>query len=445
MRVTERAYSAVTMVTYPDSVRFLYELGNEIRTAKLGLDRVQALLAELGDPHLECRYVHIAGTNGKGSTCAMVESGLREAGVRTGLYTSPHLVSPTERIQIAGAPVSEALFATAFDKVHRTAEEMLRREDLDAHPTYFETLTAMAFLLFRDLRAETVVLEVGLGGRLDATNVVHPQLTAITPVDFDHETYLGNSQRSIAWEKAGILKAGVPAVFARQRPEALEALQARAAELGVPVFQTDDWSIERLEIDRFGHRYVTAGPNQSIRVDCPLAGQHQVENSLTAAVILANLGVAIPAIERGIRSVRWPGRLERVSEAPEIILDGAHNPAGIRALAAYMSRFYAGRRLFLIYGSMRDKSVDEIAGVLSPLAHRVILVPLGSQRAVRPEALLRFFPGAGAEVATGVEEALTLTRSAAGPDDVILITGSLMLVGKATELLAASRMIPGDA
>ena len=426
------------MITYPDSVRFLYELGNEIRTAKLGLDRVQALLGELGAPERACRYVHVAGTNGKGSTCAMVESGLRTAGVRTGLFTSPHLVSPTERIQIAGTPVSEGVFAQAFDLVHRTAEEMLRREELDTHPTYFETLTAMAFHLFRELRVETVVLEVGLGGRLDATNVVDPLLTAITPVDFDHETHLGNSLRSIAFEKAGILKPTVPAVFSRQRPEALEALEERARELGIVVSKTEDWNIEQLEVSKFGHCYKATAREKAIHIKCPLAGHHQVENSLAAATILTKLGIPAAAIERGIREVRWPGRLERIAENPEIILDGAHNPAGIRALADYMNHFYQGRRVHLIYGSMRDKSVDEIAGVLSPLACRIILAPLESQRALRPEALLRFFPDSRAEIARGVEEALALTRRAAAPEDVILITGSLTLVGRARALLTAN-------
>ncbi|MCW5981792.1 MAG: bifunctional folylpolyglutamate synthase/dihydrofolate synthase [Bryobacteraceae bacterium] len=431
-------------MTYPDSVRFLYELGNEIRTAKLGLDRMRALLGELGHPERACRYVHVAGTNGKGSTCAMVESGLRAAGVRTGLYTSPHLITPTERIRIAGEEVSEERFAWAFEIAHRTAEEMLRREELDAHPTYFETLTAMAFLLFREAGVETVVLEVGLGGRLDATNVVDPLLTAITPVDFDHESHLGNALRTIAREKAGILKPGVPAVFARQRPEAMEALEERAAELGIPTARTEDWRIGGLEIDKFGHRCLASGPGRTIRIECPLAGEHQVENSVTAAAILAALGIPNEAIERGIRQVRWPGRLERVSERPEVLLDGAHNPAGIRALAAHLRRFYRDRRLFLIYGSMRDKSVDEIAGVLSPLAHRIILAPLETQRAVRPEALLRFFPDERAEVAPGVGQALALARSAARDEDVIVITGSLMLVGKASELLA-NRMIQADA
>src|SRR5579883_1554175 len=200
------------MFTYPESVRFLYELGNEIKTAKLGLERIRALLSALGDPQRAFRVVHVAGTNGKGSTCAMIEAGLRAAGVRTGLFTSPHLIEPTERIQIDGAQVLPEQFLRAFETAHETAKKC----GLDCHPTYFETVTAMAFWLFRELGVETAVIETGLGGRLDATNVVEPEIVAITPIDFDHEAFLGHTIEAIAGEKAGILKRGAPAVFARQ-------------------------------------------------------------------------------------------------------------------------------------------------------------------------------------------------------------------------------------
>ena len=199
------------MTSYQDAVQFLYALGNEVLTAKLGLERISTLLAALGNPESACRVVHVAGTNGKGSTCAMIEAGLRASGIRTGLYTSPHLIEPTERIQIEGVPVGPEQFANAFQAVHDIAGKL----DLDCHPTYFETVTAMAFWLFREMRVETAVVEVGLGGRLDATNVVHPALTVITPVDFDHQTFLGNTLESIAAEKAGILKARIPAVVSQ--------------------------------------------------------------------------------------------------------------------------------------------------------------------------------------------------------------------------------------
>src|SRR5579871_5113408 len=188
-------------MNYPDSVHFLYSLGNEIHTAKLGLERISVLLEALGNPQEACRIVHVAGTNGKGSVCAMIESGLRAAGYRTGLFISPHLVEPTERISIDGQPLSAERFAAAFDEVHACAEQLLQAERIDLHPTYFETVTAMALLGFRDFGVEFVVLEVGLGGRLDATNVVLPELCVITPVDYDHEAMLGKSLESIAREK----------------------------------------------------------------------------------------------------------------------------------------------------------------------------------------------------------------------------------------------------
>src|ERR1700733_14445608 len=184
----------VKQMTYPDSVQFLYALGNEMKTAKLGLERIRAVLGALGNPEKAYRVVHVAGTNGKGSTCAMIAAGLQAAGVRTGLFTSPHLIEPTERIQIDGIPVSTADFERAFNIVHETAEKL----DLDCHPTYFETVTAMAFWLFREKEVETAVIEVGLGGRLDSTNVVQPVLTVITPIDFDHEAYLGHTIEAIA-------------------------------------------------------------------------------------------------------------------------------------------------------------------------------------------------------------------------------------------------------
>src|SRR5260370_343544 len=205
-------------MNYAESVRFLYSLGNEIQTAKFGLDRIPQLLKALGDPQRTGRFVHVAGTNGKGSTSAMIEAGLRAAGARTGLYTSPHLIEPTERIQIAGRSVSEVQFAEAFSEVHETSERMLATGALDLHPTYFETVTAMAFLLFARERADVVVLEVGMGGRLDATNVVMPALCVITPIDFDHEAFLGDKLAKIAAEKAGILKTAAPAIFASLSP-----------------------------------------------------------------------------------------------------------------------------------------------------------------------------------------------------------------------------------
>ena len=215
-------------MSYPESVRYLYSLGNELKTgAKWGLERMQTLLGALGNPQLHQRFVHVAGTNGKGSTCAIAASILERAGLRTGLYTSPHLIEPTERIQIDGLPVTREEFAQAFERVHDCAEELLREERLDAHPSYFETITAMALVLFEQ-RCDIAVMEVGLGGRLDATNVIGPELCVITPVAYDHESFLGNTIEAIAGEKAGIVKAGVPLVLAKQLPQADTVITARA-------------------------------------------------------------------------------------------------------------------------------------------------------------------------------------------------------------------------
>jgi dihydrofolate synthase/folylpolyglutamate synthase len=421
-------------MNYPDSVQFLYSLGNEVKTFKLGLDRIRATLEALGSPQRQCRFVHVAGTNGKGSASAMIESALRMHGERTGLFTSPHLAQPTERIRVHGEPVDARCFAEAFDRVHAAVGHLLDAGSIDLHTSYFETVTAMALLIFAQEKVDRVVLEVGLGGRLDATNVVSPELCVITPVDFDHEAYLGRSLEAIAGEKAGILKKGVPAVFARQRPEAGQVLTGRAAELECPVTRTSDWTVSNLSLDPRGSRFHLSG-ERHLRIHCPLAGEHQVENAATAAAALVRLGVPDDAIERGIASVRWPARLERVSENPEIILDGAHNPAGARALAAYIDRFYSARRVRLIYGAMRDKAVAEIGGILFPRAQQVILTAPHQPRAFSPLAMREFADHPGVRVAPDIEAALALVRDAT-PEDVVFVTGSLFLVAEARALLS---------
>lgn len=422
-------------MNYPDSVHFLYALGNEIKTAKLGLERIRAVLEALGRPQDRCRFVHVAGTNGKGSTSAMIESGLRAAGLRTGLFTSPHLSQPTERIRVEGAPISAEAFAAAFNQVHAAVEDLLRAGTIDLHTTYFETVTAMALLVFAG-RTDIVVFEVGLGGRLDATNVVDPALCVITPIDFDHEIFLGKSLESIAGEKAGILKPGVPAVFARQRSEAAHVLDARAAELAIPVVRTADWRLEDLELHPHGSRFRL--PGQALAITCPLPGEHQVENAVTAVAALTCLEAPAGAIERGIAAARWPGRLERVSENPEIIVDGAHNPAGARALAAYIDRFYRDRRVRLIFGAMRDKAIDEISGILFPRAAEVIVTAPHQARALSPEALIGVADHPCLRRAADVAEALALVRRDAAPDDVVFVTGSLFLVAEARDMLVSA-------
>ena len=422
-------------MNYPDSVHFLYALGNELKTAKFGLERIRTLLEAMDNPQDRCRFVHVAGTNGKGSTCAMIESGLRAAGRRTGLFISPHLNEPTERISIAGCPTSATQFTDAFNRVHATAERLLDAGTIDLHPTYFETVTTMAFLIFAEAATDMVVLEVGLGGRLDATNVVHPDLCVITQIDFDHEKFLGISLEAIAGEKAGILKPGVPAAFSRQRAEVDPVLERRAADLRIPVSRTRDCAISELELHARGSRFTVGS---SLHIECPLAGEHQVENALTAAVALKQLGLSDSQIEMGIARAQWPGRLERISEQPEIVIDGAHNPAGARALAAYLDRFYSQRRVRMIYGAMRDKAVEEVCGILFPRAQEVIATAPMQPRALHPEAILQVAEHPNIHTAPALEAALELVKDA-GPGDAIFITGSLYLVGEARALLGTKR------
>jgi dihydrofolate synthase/folylpolyglutamate synthase len=401
------------MTSYQDAVRQLYALGNEVLTAKLGLERISEMLGALGNPERAYRTVHVAGTNGKGSTCAMIEAGLREAGIRTGLYTSPHLIEATERIQVGGFQVTQEQFARAFDVVQAIP--------LDSPATYFEHVTAMAFWLFREMKVETAVVEVGLGGRLDATNVVLPAVTVITPVDFDHQMYLGDTIESIAAEKAGILKAGVPAVVARQRPEAMRVIEARVAELGSKIVRTEDFPIRDLQVDSRGSSF------SALR--CPLAGEHQVENAVAAALALQALGVN----PQGISTAHWPGRLEHVSPNPDIILDGAHNAAGARALSKYLRRFYSDRPLWMIFGALTDKAIDEVAAELFPLAQELVLTAPSSPRAASPKDLQKL--AQRGETAPDIRAAIKMVQEQADAEDVIVITGSLYLVGEARAAL----------
>jgi dihydrofolate synthase / folylpolyglutamate synthase len=408
-------------VRYPDSVEYLYSLGNEIKSLKFGLENVTEALKSLGDPQRAFPVVHVAGTNGKGSTCAMIDAAARMAGSKTGLYTSPHLVEPTERIQIGGKPISREQFVEAFERVHQVGMRM------ETHPTYFETVTAMAFLAFRDANVDLAIVEVGLGGRLDATNVVDPRLTVITPVDFDHEAFLGSSLEQIAAEKAGILKRGAMTVVAPQRPEAHAVISARADELSLTPDYVREEECLNVRIQPHGSQFDFRGRH----LTCPLAGPHQVVNAATAAAALQHLDIS-PA---GIARARWPGRLEIVAHDPEIILDGAHNPAGARALAAHIQRFYYGRTIWLIYGAMRDKSVQEITEVLFPLATHVIVTSPKFARALRPEALAEASDHSSIQVAEDLSRAVEVVRAAARPSDVVFVTGSLYLVGEARALL----------
>lgn len=424
-------------MSYPDSVRYLYSLGNELKVgAKWTLDRMQILLAALGNPERNQRFVHVAGTNGKGSTSAMIANALRHSRLKTGLYTSPHLIEPTERIQINGTALSRGQFAQAFEAVHQSAESLIRSELLDAHPSYFETVTAMAFLVFRQ-NCDISAIEVGLGGRLDATNVITPELCAITQIAFDHEAYLGNTLEAIAEEKAGILKDRVPVVMAKQSPAAEAVIVKRARGLGCEIIRTADAQIQNENVTPLDSSFTLDGENYT----CGLAGRHQIDNACAAILACRTLQIPYPAIRAGLRDVRWPGRLEYVARSPDFVLDGAHNPAGAAALAAYIKEFCAQRPVWLVYGAMRDKAIEEVTGLLFPLADRLIATAPDLPRALRPEAILEVTQHPNASLTQNVAEAVHLARTAP-PDAVVFFTGSLFLVGEVRPLLLDQEISP---
>jgi len=433
-------------MNYDASVRYLLTLGRELAAptqaaaAKFDLENIAVLAERLGRPDRAYPTAHIAGTNGKGSTSAFLESILRHAGFRTGLYTSPHLERINERMRVNGQEIGDESFARVFTRLQELVEELLARRKLRAHPTYFECITAMAFECFARERVAFGVVEVGLGGRLDATNIVSPAVTVITRIDFDHENFLGHSLREIAGEKAGILKPGVPAVVAAQRPQAREVILARANEVGCPVVETSQAFEARREPLANGFfralvRDISSGDVLEIAPSLP--GRFQLENALNALAAARELtrrGFRISSsdIAEGIATTVWPGRLEKLQSNPDIYLDGAHNPGAAREVAQFLGQNFAGRKIWLIYGALRDKAVDEVAGQLFPYAAEVIFTEPRTSRAVSAARLAEIAShhAAGFTVISSAEQALDQALAEAAPGDAIFVTGSLYLVGQ---------------
>jgi dihydrofolate synthase/folylpolyglutamate synthase len=433
-------------MNFQESVRYLFSLGRELAAptqaaaAKFDLENITILAKSLGHPEQKYPSIHIAGTNGKGSTAAFMEAIFRQAGYRTGLYTSPHLERINERIRVNGDEISDASFASAFTLIHGTIEQLLSDGRLRAHPTFFECVTAVAFAHFAEVEVEFAVFETGLGGRLDATNIITPTVAVITRVDFDHENFLGHSLREIAGEKAGIIKAGVPVVIAEQRDEAREVLLAKAREQRSPVIETlAAFAIESQEmVDgriRATSQEIASGTLFDIAPQ--LAGRFQLQNALNAvaaARLLRSQGAHIDdaAVENGIASARWPGRIEKVHSNPDIYLDGAHNPSAARELAAFLDENLAGRKVIMIFGALRDKAVDEIAGILFPLAAEVIFTEPRTSRSISASQLAEIagHHAAKYKVTPSAEQALQVAMAQAAPADVICVTGSLYLVGE---------------
>lgn len=420
------------------SIRYLFSLLGSIRGENFGLRRMERLMAELGHPERDAGIIHIAGTNGKGSTAAMIESGLRAAGRTTGLYTSPHLRRINERFLLNGAPASDAALAAAIEPVRRANERLAAAQGPGAHPTFFESVTAAALMLFRQAGVAYRIIETGLGGRLDASNVVWPQLAALTRIDHDHERFLGRGLARIASEKGAIIKAGCRAVIGRQAPEARQVLLAcaRRAEARVVDVETE-WKAWKPCSAAGRWRFKALAGKRSIPAQLALAGRHQIENALTAIAALDGLGVAGDCISAGLRRTRWPGRLEFLPRQPPVLLDAAHNPPGARALAAFLRQEAPAPGVTLIYGSSRDKAVEEIAGWLFPAVDRVILTRSKVERAASPRALLRAVGHhhARIETAADIESALQAAGADAKRTGWIAVAGSLFLVGEARELL----------
>ncbi len=428
-----------SLIDYEKTTTFAYDA--------MKLDRFRLLLSALGNPQDSFQSIHVAGSRGKGSTCAMVYSILREAGFTVGLYTSPHLIRRNERIRLARGTedreIDNGEFARWVLKV-KPAVERLEREG-QGESTFFEVLTAISFLFFKEKKVDFAILEVGMGGRLDATNVAHPLVAAITPISFDHTDKLGTTLSAIAREKAQILKRGASAVIAYQEEEPLSEIRKRAEEVGViPLEVSSRYAYEIVEKSEKGSGFHVIGKQEILSgLFLPLLGEHQVQNALVAITIcdaMREKGFTIShnAVRQGLSKVVWPGRFQILEEHPALVVDGAQNGASALVLKETFLDFFKGRPLRLILGISANKEVDAVCRILCPLAEEVVVTQARSARALEAEALKGYaLPySRRLEAAPSVEKALERLHREAGRDEVILVTGSLYLVG---EVLALTR------
>jgi dihydrofolate synthase/folylpolyglutamate synthase len=440
-------------VTYETAVANLLKLGHELAAhQKFDLEHMRVLAEALGNPQRRLPSVLIAGTNGKGSTAATLASIVQAAGYRTGLYTSPHLVMVNERMQINGEPISDAEFAVMYDRVEAAASALVARGELPWHPSFFEMLSAMMFEYFSSAGVELAVLEVGMGGRLDATNIADPCLAVITDIDFDHQKFLGNTLPEIAREKAGIIRKGGTVVLLPQHPQVNETLGREIMERNArPVSAVKNMPPLAPQAEtRSPNRFLLEVMGEEIMVDYRLAGRHQLRNlalAITAAEQLGQFGFNILPVQvkEGIRNTRWRGRFEVLpaeTEFPETVLDVAHNPAGAWALRSALSTFYQDRPLTFIFGVMRDKAVGEIATILFPLAKLVIATQSDNPRAASPREIVELGRPAQTPIVEepSVAAAIEHARLVAGAEGVVVITGSIYIVGEALRILAQSKI-----
>ena len=410
---------------------------------QLGLDRIKALLNKMEHPELRFRSVHVTGTNGKGSTSAMIAAVLTEAGIRTGLYTSPHLIDYTERLQINGANISREAFANVIDRTRLAAEAII--SDGMESPTEFEVLTAAAFLWFAQEKAEIVVVEVGLGGLLDSTNVIFPAVAVITNVTLEHTDRCGNTVEAIAHHKAGIIKPGIPVVTAASGA-ALEVIETVAKQAGALCevlgrdFTVTDRSYEQAQ-QSFR---LFVGPTDSELYSIRLLGRHQAENAALAIRTCQLLGkhdsrLTSAVIRAGIAQAIWPGRFEIFPGAPVLILDGAHNPDGIRTLRQTLDDIFFNREIVFLFGVLADKNHAEMAKILFRRHDRAVVVRPHSDRAADVADIAGEITGAVATVKTAdtISEGLELAKNWAGPDGLVCAAGSLYMIGEVRRIVVA--------
>ena len=448
-------------MSYDTAVASMFALGHELAhtpSNKFDLAHMRVLLAAMHNPEQKFPSVLIAGTNGKGSTAATLASILRASGLKTGLYTSPHLIRINERIRVNGEDIPNDKFAELHGEVDRVAENLVERKELPWHPSFFEMMTAIAFAHFARERLDIAVLEVGMGGRLDATNVVEPLVSVITDISLDHQKFLGDTVGEIAGEKVGIIRRGGVVVTLPQQPEAndvigntildLDAIGVSAVQYVPPVSPgSTEYLLPNTQAsDAQRLQYPLQVMGKQILVETPLVGRHQLRNvalAIAAAEEVSKKGLAgitAESIERGIRETHWPGRFQVVpptANRPEIVLDVAHNPAGAWALRSALSERCGDRPLIFIFGAMRDKAISEMTEILFPLAARVIATRPENPRSASPEEIAQAANRTGTEIETVAEVGTAIDRALeiAAKESIVVVTGSIYLVGEAMRTL----------
>ncbi|MCK4456112.1 MAG: bifunctional folylpolyglutamate synthase/dihydrofolate synthase [Thermoplasmata archaeon] len=418
------------MTEYDEALRWLFKL--QRFGVKLGLDNVRELLSHLGDPHEKFRSVHVAGTNGKGSVCTFLSSALKEAGYKVGMYTSPHVVRYNERMQINGEEISNERVMEYVSKIRPIAERM--GEDPTKHPTFFELTTAMGFSYFADENVDIAVVEVGMGGRLDATNVITPEVSVVTHLALEHTEHLGKTLERIAKEKAGIIKPGVPVVSAEENPVIRRVCDEQGCDL---VVVEEDYPYERISFDASGQRLWIGDSSREFKM--PLLGSYQLQNVATAYAVLdamraRGLDISEESVERGFATAKWPARLEIVRRKPTVIIDSSHNPDGMRNMKEALLEAVGKDKITFVVGAMSDKDVFPMLEAIAPVAERIICTKPDYWRAMDPEEVEREARKLvdDVEVVRSVPEAIERAVSLVSEDDVICITGSIFMAGDAT-------------